>query len=118
MNRFRTELARLEAQPLPTKAERDQRWLAVQVALAAFLPVWFAEAYRAMERAKVQEKMKLRALAVQQKMQQERVNALRGTIGLHHLKKLKLGRGRAHSKLVARLRRRKETAASPPPPSA
>lgn len=63
------------------------------MALAAFLPVYFAPVYRAMEIRKIQEKKRQRAHAIQAKMQRERVNALRGSIGLSHLKKLGLTTG-------------------------
>jgi hypothetical protein len=51
-----------------------------------------------MELRKIDEKIRLRALAIQEKMQKERVNSLRGAIGLHHLKKLGTGAGSRRSK--------------------
>lgn len=63
-------------------------WTQVQIALAAWLPVYFAPAYRQMELRAIDEKIRRRAQALHEKMQRERVNALRGAIGLHHLKHL------------------------------
>ena len=91
------------ARPLPSKEEKKRLWLQVQVALAAFLPVYFAPAYREMERRKIVEKKHRRALAIQAQMQQERVNVLRGSVGLNHLKKLGTGAGSRRSKFRGRL---------------
>lgn len=46
-----------------------------------------------MELRKFDEKIRQRVLAIQEKMQRERVNSLRGAIGLHHLKNLGTGAG-------------------------
>lgn len=74
-------------------AESRRLWAQVQIALAAWLPVHFAPVYRQMELRQLDQRIRQRVLALEGTMQKERVNALRGAIGLHHLKKLGVGKG-------------------------
>lgn len=97
---------------MPTAADTRRLWAAVQMALAAWLPAYYAPAYRQMELRKFDEKIRKRVLGIQEQMQRERVNSLRSAIGLRHLKELGTGRGGRRMKYPVPLTKAVVTAGS------
>lgn len=114
MNKLKARKIALKNAPLPTAEDSRRLWVPVQIALAAWLKVHFAPAYRQMEVRKINEKMKRRAVAIQDQMQRERVNSLRSAIGLRHLKKIVRVGVQAPTKSRAPSPNPKATESSPP----
>jgi hypothetical protein len=98
IKRLKQKRAEKAAEPLPGPETKRPLWTAVQTALAAWMKVHFAREYRQIELRKIDEQIKRRVLALRHRLQAQRVNTLRGTVGLHHLKQLQVRGAQLRSK--------------------